>query len=260
MRRAWLPIGHVAHLAVELGLGDEGGDGVEDDDVDRVGADERLHDVERVFAGVGLGDEEIVEVHADHLGVFRIERVLDVDEGGEAALALGLGDDAQAEGRLAGGLRAVDLDDAALRQAADAEGEVDGERAGREHLDLHLGVAAEAHDRAFAELLGDGGDGEFDVLVARARGGGDSGGGGGFGGSLRLRPRAPSSSPNSKSGASTPSKFPSKTRATSIPPKSAPPPRRPVSPSAASARAWARAVTCAVPTPTRKPAWITVSP
>ena len=163
---------HVAHLAVELGLGDQGGDRIEDDDVDAVGADERLHDVERVLAAVGLGDEQVVELHADDAGVFRVERMLDVDEGGEAALSLALGDDAQAEGGLARGFRAVDLDDAAEGQAADAEREVDGERAGRERLDLHLGVAAEAHDRALAELLGDGGERELDVLFPGVRGGG----------------------------------------------------------------------------------------
>jgi hypothetical protein len=84
---------------------------------------------------------------------------------------LGLGDDAETEGGLAGGFRAVDLDDAALGQAADAEREVHGERARRERLDLHLGVAAQAHDRALAELLGDGGERELDVLVARGGGG-----------------------------------------------------------------------------------------
>src|ERR1019366_694524 len=172
--------GHVAHLAVELGLGDEGGDGIEHDDIDAVGADERLHDVERVLAAIGLGNEEIVEVHADDAGVFRIEGVLDVNEGGEAALFLRLGDDAETEGGLAGRFRAVDLDDAALGQAADAEGEVDRERAGGERLNLHALVAAEAHDGAVAELFRDGGKGELDVFFADV---GDGGGGhGGFGG------------------------------------------------------------------------------
>jgi len=173
--------GGVTHLAVELGLGREGGDGVEDDHVDRVRADERLHDVERVLAGVGLGDEEVVEVDADDAGVLRVECVLDVDEGGEAAALLGLGDHAETEGGLAGGFRAVDLDDAALGEAADPEGEVDGKRAGAERLDLHLGIATEAHDRALAELLRDGGERELDILVARGGGGYD--GGAGFGGS-----------------------------------------------------------------------------
>src|ERR1035437_9355501 len=162
---------HVAHLAVELGAGCERGDGVEHDDVDRVGADERLHDVERVLAAVGLGNEEIVELHADDTGVFRVERVLDVDERSEAAFFLRLGDDTEAKGGFARGFRAVDFDDAALGQAADAEREVDGERAGGERLDLHLGRAAEAHDGAFAKLFRDGGQREFDVLFTHVRGG-----------------------------------------------------------------------------------------
>ena len=133
---------HVAHLAVEFGLGDEGGDRIEDDHVDRVGANERLHDVERVFAGVGLGNEEIVELYADDFGVFRVKGMLDVDKGGETAGFLSFGNDAETEGGLAGGFRAVDFDDAALGETADAEGEVDGEGAGRQGFDLHLMVAA----------------------------------------------------------------------------------------------------------------------
>src|ERR1019366_1734470 len=159
------------------------GDGVEHDDVDRVGADERLHDVERVLAAVGLGNEEVVELYADDAGVFRVERVLDVDERSEAAFFLRLGDDTEAKGGFARGFRAVDFDDAALGQAADAEREVDGERAGGERLDLHLGRAAEAHDGAFAELFRDGGQREFDVLFTHMRGGRGSGrlNGGNFG-------------------------------------------------------------------------------
>ena len=178
--------GHVAHLAIELGLGDQGGDGVQHDDVDAVGADERLHDVERVFAAVGLGNEEVVEVHADDAGILRVERVLNVDEGGEAALFLRLGDDAETESGLARGLRTVDFDDAALGQSADAEREVDGERAARKRLDLHPGIAAQPHDRAVPELFRDGGEREFDVLVADMRGGAGCGGNfgvSGFGGS-----------------------------------------------------------------------------
>ena len=58
----------------------------------------------------------------------------------------------QRERRLAGGFRAVDLDDPAARQAADAERDVEAERAGRDGLDLdRLLALAEPHDRAFAE-------------------------------------------------------------------------------------------------------------
>ena len=40
----------VAHFAVELGLGDEGGDGVDDQDVDGAGTDQSLSDFEGLLA------------------------------------------------------------------------------------------------------------------------------------------------------------------------------------------------------------------
>jgi hypothetical protein len=84
--------------------------------------------------------------------------VLDVDEGGHAAVALGLGDDVLADGRLARGLGAEDLGDPAARHAADAEGEVQGDRARGDEIDLLLLGRAQLHDRASPELLLDGED------------------------------------------------------------------------------------------------------
>ena len=42
--------------------------------------------------------------------------------------------------RFAGGFRAEDFDDAAARHAADAEREIDGQRAGGNDFDLDLGA------------------------------------------------------------------------------------------------------------------------
>ena len=109
----------VAHLAFDLGARHERRDRVDDDAVDAAGADQRLGDLERLLAGVGLADEELVDVDAAGAGVAGIERVLDVDEGGDAAARLGLGDDVLADGRLARRLRAEDLRDPAARDAAD---------------------------------------------------------------------------------------------------------------------------------------------
>ena len=122
----------VAHLALDLGARDEGGDAVDDDDVDGVAADERVADLERLLAGVGLRDQQLGDIDAAGLGVVLVERVLDVDVGGDAAAALGGRDDVVGERGLAGAFRAVDLGDAAAGQAADAEREVEGERAGRD--------------------------------------------------------------------------------------------------------------------------------
>ena len=53
------------------------------------------------------------------------------------------------------GFRTVDFDDAAARQAADAERDVETERAGGDRLDVVGARVAQTHDRALAELLFD---------------------------------------------------------------------------------------------------------
>ena len=103
--RAWTPMKRVAHLALDLGARHERRHRVDDDAVDAAGADERLGDLERLLAGVGLADEQLVDVDAAGTGVAGIERVLDVDERDDAATRLGLGEDVLADGRLARRLR-----------------------------------------------------------------------------------------------------------------------------------------------------------
>ena len=73
------------------------------------------------------------------LGVQRVHRVLGVDERAHAAELLRLGDHVVDERRLAGGLRAEDLDDAPARHAADAEREVERQRARGDRVDLAPG-------------------------------------------------------------------------------------------------------------------------
>jgi hypothetical protein len=114
----------VAHLALDLGPGRQGGDRVDHDDVERSGAHQHVGDLQGLFTGVRLGDEQLVDVHADAGGVARVHRVLGVDVGADAAVALGLGDDVHREGGLARRLGSEDLDHAAAGQATDAEGDV----------------------------------------------------------------------------------------------------------------------------------------
>ena len=77
-----------------------------------------------------------------------------VDECGDAAVALCLGDHVQADRGLARALGAEDLDHPSPWDAADAEGDIERERAGGDHRDPHAHrVLAELHDRALAELL-----------------------------------------------------------------------------------------------------------
>jgi len=71
-----------------------------------------------LFAGVRLGDQKIVDIDAELARIDRVERVFGVDEGADAALLLRLGEAMQRERGFTRGFRAVDLDDAATRQAA----------------------------------------------------------------------------------------------------------------------------------------------
>src|SRR5215210_1418405 len=150
----------VAHLSLDLSPRHEGRHRVDDDDVQGAASDEGIRYLQGLLAVIRLGEVEVLEVHPDSLGVGRVEGVLGVDEGGEPSGLLRLGDDVQGEGRLSARLGAEDLDDATPRDAADAEGEVEGQGAGRDRGDPLALLVAHAHDRTLPELplyLGDGG-------------------------------------------------------------------------------------------------------
>ena len=140
----------VTHLALDLRARHERRNGVDHDDVDRAGAHERLGDLKRLLAGVRLGDEHILDLHAEGAGIGDVERVLCVDERDLAARLLRLREHMQRQRRLTGGFRSVDLDDAALGQSADAERKVERKRAGGNGLHIAHGIVAKAHDRALA--------------------------------------------------------------------------------------------------------------
>ena len=144
----------VAHLALQLGARHQCRHRVDDDDVDRTRAHQHFHDLQRLLAGVGLRDQQVVEVHAELGRVDWIERVLGVDEGRHARGLLRLRHRLQRERGLARGFRAVDLDDAALGQASDAERGVHGHGAGRDHVSGDARVAlSHAEDGALAVVL-----------------------------------------------------------------------------------------------------------
>src|SRR5262249_10761399 len=142
----------VAHLAFDLGSRHQGGDRVDDHDVDGPGPDEHVGDLQGLLASVRLGDQEGVGVDAELLGVLGVKSMLGVDELGDPALLLAVGYDVWAQPRFPGALRPVYLDDPAAGKAADAEGHVERDGTGRDHLHRSAGVVAEPHDRAPAEL------------------------------------------------------------------------------------------------------------
>mmetsp|Transcript_9952 Transcript_9952/g.38688 ORF Transcript_9952/g.38688 Transcript_9952/m.38688 type:complete len:352 (-) Transcript_9952:300-1355(-) len=115
----------VAHVPLQLGARDQGSDGVEDDHVHSAGAHEGVHDLEGVLARVRLGEQEVVDVHAELERVRGVDGVLHVDEDAGHAPLLRLGHGLQGKGGLAAGLGAVNLDHAAARESSDAERDVE---------------------------------------------------------------------------------------------------------------------------------------
>ena len=98
--------------------------------------------------------------------------MLCVHKGHLAAPLLGLRDHVQSQGGLAGGLRPVDLHNPPRGQAADAQGHVQGQRAGGDVIHVQLRLVAEAHNGALAVHPLDLGHGRVDgplLIVRRSR-------------------------------------------------------------------------------------------
>ena len=157
----------VAHVALKLLLGNESRDGVDDYDVYRAGTDERLANLKRLVAAVRLGDEKLVDVDAEVLRVNGVERVLCVDERRLAALLLNFRYRVESYRRFTGGFRSEYLDDPSLRKTADAERQIEAERAGRNCAYVHACALAELDDRAFAVASFELGDRGLKSLLLR---------------------------------------------------------------------------------------------
>src|SRR5579875_1968289 len=159
----------VAHVTFDLGAGGQRSDRVDHDHVEGPGADQHVGYLQRLLAGVRLGDEEVVDVHPDGPGVHGVHGVLGVDVGADPTIALGLCHHVHGERGLAGGLGAKDLDDPPPGEAPDAKRYVERQRPRRDDVDLHAHVVAHAHDGTLAELLLDLAHGHLEGLVTLHR-------------------------------------------------------------------------------------------
>ena len=91
----------VAHFAFDFGFRSQRGDRVDNEDIDGVGGDKHLRDIERLFAVIRLADEKRANVNAETLCPGGIEGVFGIDERRDAACFLGVGDDVQGKGGFA---------------------------------------------------------------------------------------------------------------------------------------------------------------
>ena len=143
----------LAHLALDFCLGSEGGDGVDDDDIYGSGADDLIGNLHGLFAIVGLGEVEGVDIYAKRGGIVGIERMLSINEDGTSALLLAFGDSVEGERGLTARLLTIDFDDAPTGIASYAKGciELDGARG--DDFYLLACLVAKAHDGALAKLF-----------------------------------------------------------------------------------------------------------
>src|SRR5262249_1807818 len=111
----------VAHVALDFRLGNESRDRVDHHDVHCARTYQDLADLERLLTRIRLRDQQRLDVYAQLARVLRVERMLGIDVGGHAALALCVGYDVEAERGLTARLRAVDLGDTTTGNTADAD-------------------------------------------------------------------------------------------------------------------------------------------
>ena len=145
--------GRVAHVAFNFRTGDEGGNRVDDNQVNRARTHECLGDFKRLFACIRLGDEELVNHYAAFGSINWIERVFHVDISCRAAASLAFSHNMLAKRGFARRFRTVNFGDAGFGDAADAKRHIQRERAGWDGFHLHLVRFTEAHDASFAVFL-----------------------------------------------------------------------------------------------------------
>ena len=142
----------VPHVTLNLGAGHQCGNGVHHHEVDRARAHQHVRNFEGLLSGIGLRDQELVNIHTQCFCIIGIQRVLRIHKRGDSAVGLGVGNRVEGECGFTRGLGAINLDDAAARQTADAERDIESNRTGGNNRNGWPLVRAESHDRPFSKL------------------------------------------------------------------------------------------------------------
>ena len=78
----------IAHFPLKLSLGHQGRDGVNNQNFNGPGAHQRIGNFKGLLARVGLGNQEILDIHPKLLGIARVHRMLGINEGADAPALL----------------------------------------------------------------------------------------------------------------------------------------------------------------------------
>ena len=102
---------------------------------------------------IGLGNEQIFDIHPEAFGVVLVKGMFGINECGNATGFLRFGYGMNGQGRFSGGFGAVYLNDTSAGQAAYAQGNVEGQRSAGNHRHISNGFVAQLHDRPFSILF-----------------------------------------------------------------------------------------------------------
>ena len=108
----------IAHIAIDLCLGNQSCNRVYDNDVHGAGTHHGFADFQSLLTAVRLGNIQVVDIYADVLRIDGIQRMLRVDEAGNTIPLLDLGHHMKSHGSFTTGFRAIDFNNTALGNAA----------------------------------------------------------------------------------------------------------------------------------------------
>ena len=144
----------ISHLTINLGLWNQSCNRVHDHNIYCAGTNHGLGNFQSLLTVIRLRNVEIVNIHTDILCIYRIQRMLCVNEAGNAAALLYLCNHVECYRGFTTGLRSVDLNDTALRHTAKAQRDIQTDGTGRNGFNIHIGAGiAQFHDRALSVRL-----------------------------------------------------------------------------------------------------------
>ena len=81
----------IAHVAFDLSLRSKGRDRINNNHIQGTGTNKHVGNFESLFAGIGLRNQQFIDIDADGTGVGGIHGMLGIDVGTDATVALCLG-------------------------------------------------------------------------------------------------------------------------------------------------------------------------
>ena len=155
----------IPNLTLQLLLGDQRCDRIDNHHIHGVGFDQHLSDLHRFFATCGLANEQRIQLHAQLFCPRWIKRVLRIDESGHSPIFLSLGDHMQRECRLATRFWTVNFDNSTLGKPLPPQRHVQRKTSRRNASNLISRIISKGHDRAVTEQFLNLLDGIFQIFI-----------------------------------------------------------------------------------------------